>query len=171
MSGGSQTLGVGMGSYNYTISRTPTSTGFPLTGTYDGTTTLDIKTLYNLANPGSPIAGLNGAVYTVVVTDNYSVCSATTQWTITDPSPIVYNTSTSTSTVCLGNTGSVSLSNSEGSNVAYQIFKNGVSDGNVPAQTGINGALTFTIPASDLTPAAAYSFTIQAINGSCTPLS
>ncbi len=168
LTGGSRVL-AGGGSFKYTITRIPTVSGYPLTGTYDGSTTLDIKTLYNIANPGSPITGLSGAVYTVVIADNYSSCGATTQWTVTDPSPIVYNVATTTPSVCIGSGGTVTLSNSEASNVTYQVFKGGVSDPSVPSQTGTNGLLTFTILASDLTPTATYNFTIQAVNGSCTP--
>ncbi len=117
------------------------------------------------------INNIVGGDYSVSITDNNTNCSRTLgPFTVADPSPLTYNVATSTPAMCLGGSGTVTLSNSESSSVSYQVFKGGVLDSNVPAQTGVNGLLTFNIPSLDLTPAATYNFTIQATNGSCTPV-
>ena len=164
LAGGSLVLSGG-GSFNYTITSSNAVVGFPLSGTYNGTTTLDITTLLNASNP--PITGLPGGTYSVSITDNYSVCGATMNWTVTDPSPLLFNTTAATPNVCLGQTGTVQLSGSETNVVVYRIYENGSPT--AITLNGNSGLLNFTIPAALLTPVGSYNFTILATNGVCTP--
>ena len=164
LTGGSTVLGGG-GSFNYAITSTNSVVGFPLSGTYNGASTLDITTLLNASHP--PITGLPGGTYTLTITDNYSVCGATKSWTVTDPSPLLFNTTAATPNVCLGQPGTIQLSGSESSAVVYTVYKNGVAT--AVTQNGNGGLLNFTIPAALLTPVGSYNFTILATNGICTP--
>lgn len=115
-------------------------------------------------------AGLSAGNYNVVVSDNNSVCTRTfgAAITITDPSPIAYNVTTTTPTVCLGSGGTVNLSNSEGALVTYEVYKGGIATG--ITLTGTNLPLAFIIPAGQLTPSATYNFTVRAVNGACAPV-
>jgi hypothetical protein len=129
---------------------------------------------YSWTGPGGftatteDINGLAGGSYTVVVSDNGTVCTTTFgPVTIADPSPIVYNVSTTTPLLCGGNDGNVSLSFSEGAAVTYEIFKDGVATG--ITQVGTGAALSFVIPAVQLTAPGTYAFTIRATRGLCTP--
>jgi len=163
VTGGSESPALSVpGSFTYTWTSNNGLAGLPLTNTYDGTSNLNLATLLGKS-------GLPGGKYTLSVVDNYSVCTQSQNFILTDPSPIIYTTSTLTPSICLGSTGSVTLSNSEGAALSYQVFKGGVLDASIPAQTGVNGPLTFTVPAADLTPAGVYNFTIQATNGNCSP--
>ena len=56
----------------------------PLVGTWSGTTPLDLAALLG-------VPGLPGGTYTLVVEDDYSRCSETRQFTITDPTPAIQN--------------------------------------------------------------------------------
>jgi len=114
------------------------------------------------------INGLAGGDYTVIVTDNGSVCTTTFgPVTINDPSPIVYDVSTTTPVICDGSTGNVTLSDSESAAVTYEIYKDGSPTGITLVGTG--AALAFVIPASELVAPGNYAFTIRAVRGLCTP--
>lgn len=113
------------------------------------------------------INSLSGGNYSVLITDDNTNCTRTLgPITITDPSPTTFNVGTTTSAICLGSGGTVTLSNSEGGSLNYEIYKDGVGTGII--LSGTNGPLSFTIPAAQLTPAGSYNFTIRAVNGSCT---
>ena len=162
VTGGSRipTLAPTPGSFTYTWTTNNGLAGLPLTNTYDGTGNLDLAAL--LFRPGLP-----SGTYTLFVDDAYSVCTETRSFIITDPSPILYNVTTTTPSVCLGTGATVNLSNSEGASITYEVYKDGVATS--MTLTGTNSALAFAIPAAQLTPAASYNFTIRAVNGSCTP--
>ena len=121
-------------------------------------------------DPGTEdILGLSGGSYSVTVFDNNTNCTRLIgPVVITDPSPIPFNVSTVTPSVCLGNGATINLSNSEGAVVSYQVYLNGNPTGIF--QTGVNGPLAFAIPAALLSPAATYAFTIEGVNGACAPV-
>jgi gliding motility-associated-like protein len=114
------------------------------------------------------IDDLSGGDYSVLITDNNTNCTRTLgPFTVTDPSPTAYAVGTTTPNICIGSGGTITLSDSETS-VDYTVYKDGVAT--TVTLAGTNGALSFAIPASELTPAGTYNFTIEGINGACTPV-
>ncbi|MBX2941932.1 MAG: gliding motility-associated C-terminal domain-containing protein [Cyclobacteriaceae bacterium] len=121
-------------------------------------------------DPGTEdLSGLSAGSYSLIVSDLNTNCTRSVgPVNITDPSPTPFTVSTVTPSVCLGDGGTVNLDGSEGAAVMYQIYKDGIPTGITQAGTG--GPLSFAIPSGLLTPTDAYTFTIEAINGSCAPL-
>ncbi|MFM7328863.1 MAG: beta strand repeat-containing protein, partial [Bacteroidota bacterium] len=161
LSGGSAALlPAGSGSFNYTWTGPSGVSGLPATGTWKGDTNLDLATVISST-------GLPGGTYTLQVQDNLSTCTQTKAYTITNPTPTLFNTATTTPTVCKGATGTITLSGSSGSSVTYEVFLNGSATGN--QLTGTGSALSFTIPGATFSSAGTYSFTIRAKDGFCDP--
>ena len=121
-------------------------------------------------DPGTEdLSGLSAGSYTVTVSDANTNCTRIVgPVNITDPSPVPFNVSTITPSVCLGDGGTINLDGSEGGVVMYQVYKDGAPTG--ITQAGTNGPLSFAIPAGLLTPVNSYAFTVEAVNGSCAPL-
>ncbi len=121
-------------------------------------------------DPGTEdVSGLSGGSYAVTIFDNNTNCTRFIgPVAITDPSPIPFNVSTVTPSICLGDGATVNLSNSESPIVSYQIYRNGNPTGIF--QSGVNGPLAFAIPAALLSPVATYAFTIEGVNGACAPV-
>ncbi len=158
ITGGSQAL-PGGGSYNYTWTSTNSLPGLPLSGTTDGTTPLNLATLLG-------VPGLPGGTYTLTVADNYSICSSSRSFTITDPSPVVQTVTTPTPlNICIGDNITITLNNSE-SGVTYTILRNGVTSGNSFIGTGAS-------PFPMLFPSTGFSnndvIQVRATNGFCSP--
>jgi gliding motility-associated-like protein len=157
VAGGSKLL-PGGGSFTYTWTSTSTLPGFPLTGTFNGTGTLDLATLLSRA-------GLPGGDYTLLIEDNYSDCSATKTWTITDPQPIVQNiTNAGPVAVCTGEDIVIQLGGSE-TGVTYEALVNGTPSGHTAPGTG--GAITITVPAASFTNG--QTLTVRASFALCMP--
>ncbi|MCD9018407.1 T9SS type B sorting domain-containing protein [Parachryseolinea silvisoli] len=155
--GGSKVL-AGGGSFTYTWTSTSTLPGFPLTGTFDGTGTLDLANL--LSRPGLP-----GGDYTLLIEDNYSDCSATKTWTITDPQPIVQTiTNAGPLAVCTGEDIEIQLGGSE-NGVTYEALVNGTPSGHTAPGTG--GPITITVPAASFTNG--QTLTVRASFALCMP--
>lgn len=161
LSGGSASLApAGSGSFNYTWTSSATVAGLPATGTWNGTTNLDLATIIGAT-------GLPGGTYTLEVQDNRSTCQQSKTYTLTDPAPVSFNTATTTPVVCKGASGTITLSGSGASSVNYEVFLNGTATGNQLSGTG--SALTFTIPGSTFSSPGTYNFTIRAKDGFCPP--
>ncbi|HEY3405221.1 MAG TPA: hypothetical protein VGK59_17675, partial [Ohtaekwangia sp.] len=159
ISGGSKTL-AGGGSYTYTWSADNSLAGLPLTGVTDGNTPLNLSALLG-------VSGLPGGNYTLVVEDNYSQCSASRSFTLSDPSPTVFNiTTTSPQNVCAGGNITVTLNNSDGPSVTYQIFRNGVGTGITFSGTG-SGPFVMTFPSTSFSDNDVIS--VRATDGFCSP--
>ena len=157
LAGGSRTL-AGGGSYAYTWSATNSLAGLPLSGTFDGTTSLNLATLLGLG-------GLPGGDYTLSITDNYSQCGAAKNWTITDPQPSVQTiTNAGTQSVCQGQDATVLLGGSE-VGVSYEVLINGAGSG--VTKTGTGGALSFTVPSGSFSNN--QVLTVEARFGACSP--
>ncbi|HEX5171392.1 MAG TPA: gliding motility-associated C-terminal domain-containing protein [Cyclobacteriaceae bacterium] len=158
ITGGSQSL-PGGGSYTYTWTSTNGLAGLPLVGTTDGTTPLNLATLLGLS-------GLRGGDYTINLSDNYSRCSTSTTFTITDPSPVVQTITTpSPLAICVGDDITITLNNSQ-SSVTYEILRNGVS---LPSPitflgTG-SGPFAMTFPSSQFLNG--NNILVQAYEGFC----
>ncbi|MBT1686601.1 T9SS type B sorting domain-containing protein [Dawidia soli] len=157
VNGGSKIL-AGGGSYTYTWTTTGTLPGFPVTGTFDGTGVLDLADL--LGRDGLP-----GGDYTLLIEDNYSDCSATRTWTITDPQPIVQTiTNAGPVAICNGEDLEIQLGGSE-TGVTYEALVNGTPSGHTAAGTG--GPITITVPAASFTNG--QTLTVRASFALCMP--
>jgi gliding motility-associated-like protein len=160
INGGSETL-AGGGSYTYTWTSDNSLAGLPLVGQSNGIAPLNLATLLG-------IPGLRAGNYTLVVQDNFAQCSATTVFTITDPSPATFALTTgSPLVVCTGTPITLSLSNSENAPVTYEIIRNA-------APTGItfpgDGSSPFVMNFSSATFADGDVLQVRATNGFCTPV-
>ncbi|HYG18385.1 MAG TPA: hypothetical protein VD816_05620, partial [Ohtaekwangia sp.] len=160
IAGGSQAL-PGGGSYSYTWTADNGLAGLPLSATTDGTTPLNLAALLGL--PGLP-----GGSYTLFVKDNYSVCSDTRSFTITDPSPVVQNVTTpSPLSICAGDNITITLNASENAPVNYEIVRNGVPSGISFPGTGV-GPFVMTFPSAIF--ADNDIILVRATNGFCSPV-
>ena len=114
------------------------------------------------------ITGLAGGSYTVLVSDNGTNCTRTLgPIVITDPSPTVQNVTTaSPSVLCAGDDATISLANSQGGGVTYQVLINGNPFG-TPSTSG-GGPLTLTVPSGSY--ANGDVLTVEAVDGVCTPM-
>ncbi|MFM7854751.1 MAG: hypothetical protein ACKO96_23205, partial [Flammeovirgaceae bacterium] len=162
ISGGSQVL-AGGGSYTYTWISSNGLSGLPLTNVTDGLSNLDLASLLS-------ISGLPGGTYTLTVQDNYSSCSVSRNFAITDPLPNVYNITSGSGTVCSGSNFTITLNNSDGAlpppGANYEVYRNGTS-------TGLTFPGTGSAPFNMTFPVASFSngdvLTVRATNGFCTP--
>ena len=158
-------------SFNYTWTSNNGVIPTSHTGTWDGTTPLDLAVLLSLS-------ALPGGTYTLLVEDNYSSCSEMRQFTILDPSPDnSFTVGTTTPSICVGTDGVVTLSGSGDGSVApgvvYEVYNTttvpaGVPTGITLTETG--GALSFTIPTAMISTPGTYTFRIFGDNGDCTPV-
>jgi gliding motility-associated-like protein len=166
VSGGSKlpALAPTPGLFNYTWSSNNGLSGLPLNGTFSGTGTLDLAALLSRT-------GLPAGTYSLFLDDAYSVCSQSKDFIVTDPSPLVYNVSSLTPSLCLGSTGTIRLSNSESNVVNYEVYLGAAPTGTATGiiLNGNNGVLDFTIPTSILSAQGTYHFSIRAVNNLCTP--
>jgi len=158
ITGGSKNFGFGSYTYSWSSSNgTPTANG-----TTNGAAPLNLATLLGLG-------GLRGGTYTLFVQDNFSFCSTTQVFTITDPSPTVFTVTTpSPLNVCTGNNITITLSNSE-AGVTYEILRNVAS---LPTPitfpgTG-SGPFVMTFPATQFVTG--NNISVLASNGFCTPV-
>ena len=160
ISGGSKTIGTG--SYSYTWSASNGTPGLPLNGTTDGTTPLNLATLLG-------VGGLRGGTYTITIADNFSFCTANQTFTITDPSPAVFNVTTpSPLNICAGDNITISMNDSE-AGVTYQILKNGTAPPIPITFTGLGtGLFVMTFPSTQFV--SGNSILVEASNGFCTPI-
>lgn len=162
LSGGSKSPALSVpGSFTYTWTSTYVLKDLKVSGTWDGTGTLDPAAL--LGDPGLP-----GGTYTLEISDDYSVCTAEKTFTIIDASPVAYNLTPAEATGCIESDQTIQLLNSETAIVEYEVFENGNATG--IKQTGTSAPLNFIIPASRLSQDGTYVYTIVASNGVCTPL-
>jgi gliding motility-associated-like protein len=162
IAGGSKSL-AGGGLFDYTFTTSNALPGFPVTGTFDGTGTLDLAALLG-------IGGLPGGTYTLTIDDKYSVCGPTKGWTVADPSPVVQTITTSSpESICTGSNISIQLANSEGAAVTYEIIRNG-SSLPIPLLFPGTGASPFVMTF----PSAGFSsgdiITVRGTNSGCTPV-
>jgi hypothetical protein len=136
INGGSKAL-VGGGSFTYTWSTTNGHPSFPVTGTTDGNSVLDLATLAGLS-------GLPGGDYTLLIEDNNSKCSDSRNWTITDPQPALQAiTNGGPQAVCQGTGAVIQLGGSE-AGVQYEVLANGTPTGVIAVGTG--SPLTINVP-------------------------
>ncbi len=153
--------GAGPGSFEYTWSSNNGLAGLPIGPTaWDGSGSLDLATLLGLV-------GLPGGTYTLAIEDNLSICNATIDFTISDPSPDQYNINNAgTITTCAGDDITVELSNSQ-NGVTYEIWIDNVFSGN--AVIG-DGSSPFNIVVSSGLFSNGQDITIRAVDGFCTPV-
>src|SRR5690242_1140374 len=93
---------------SFTFTWTSSNGVIPTTfaGTWDGTTQLNLASQLGLV-------GLPGGTYTLLIEDNYSMCSETRAFVVSDPSPDnSFVVGTTTPSICQGNDGVVTLSGS-----------------------------------------------------------
>ncbi|MFM8832383.1 MAG: hypothetical protein ACKOEV_01880, partial [Cytophagales bacterium] len=162
ISGGSQAL-AGGGAYTYTWTSSNGLSGLPFNNITDGLSNLDLASLLG-------VTGLPGGTYTLTVQDNYSSCSVSRNFTITDPVPNVYNIISTSATVCSGSNFTITLNNSDGAlpppGANYEVYRNGTS-------TGLTFPGTGSAPFNMTFPVASFSngdvLTVRATNGFCTP--
>lgn len=161
ISGGSQAL-PGGGSYDFTWSSIDSGApGLPFSGTFDGTSSLDLVAQLGLG-------GLPGGTYTLTVTDNFSVCGATMNFTIADPVPNIFNVQ-DPGTLCEDEDFEFMLDGSDPTipfTVTYEVFINGSGSG--ITLIGDGNPLTFIIPNG--TVGQGDLITVQATSGICTPI-
>jgi gliding motility-associated-like protein len=160
ITGGSLDHSGGIASFEYTWTSNNGLVGLPLGPvTWDGTGTLDLATL--LAATGLP-----GGTYTLDITDNFSTCIGSVDFTIIDPSPSDQLITTSTPlSICNGDNATIDLAGSELS-VTYEILVNGIGSGFTTAGTG--GPISIIITTGNF--ADTDVLTIEGVNGSCTPI-
>ena len=157
IAGGSKIL-AGGGLFKYEWETTNGLTGFPITGTTDGNSVLDLATLAGLS-------GLPGGDYTLELFDSLSNCSEVRNWTITDPQPSLYAiTNGPTQAVCQGEDALIQLSGSE-AGVAYQVLVNGTFSG--VSVVGTGAPISITVPAGTFTNG--QTLVVRAILGACIP--
>jgi len=162
LSGGSKSPALTVaGSFSYTWTSSYPLPGLPLTGSWDGTGTLDLANLLS-------IPGLPGGKYTLQVSDNYSQCSEQKEYIILDSSPVEFNVAATNLTGCINTDLTIQLTGSESSIVEYEVLENGNPTG--IKKTGISGPLSFIVPGARFTTDGTYVYTILATNGICTPL-
>jgi gliding motility-associated-like protein len=114
------------------------------------------------------ISGLTEGDYTVVVSDDSTLCSLTVgPIHIDDPSPLIQNVNpTGTRPFCAGGPASVSIDDSEPFPVVYEILRNGNPTGATANGTG--NALTIVLPGGSY--ADGDVLTVRAVNQLCTPI-
>ncbi len=163
VSGGSQTPALAVpGSFTYTWTSGNGLAGLPLTGTFDGTSNLNLATQLSLG-------GLPGGTYSLNIKDNYSSCFQSRNFTLADPSPTLFNIMSGSGTACSGSNFTVTLNGSDGAvpapGAVYEILRNGSS-------TGLTFSGTGSAPFNMIFPTASFTngdvLTVRATNGSCT---
>ncbi|MCA6387440.1 MAG: hypothetical protein IM604_06075, partial [Cytophagales bacterium] len=159
ISGGSQAL-PGGGSYTYTWTSSNGLAGLPLTNNnFNGLSNLNLATLLS-------VSGLPGGTYTLNVSDNYSSCTQSRNFTITDPSPSLFNITSGSGTACSGANFTVTLSGSDAAPTNYEILRNGGATGLI--FPGAGGG-PFNMPFATTGFSNGDVLTVLARNGSCTP--
>jgi len=162
VTGGSRSPALSVpGSFEYNWTADVSVAGLAYFDVFDGSTPLDLASLLQAG-------GLPSGNYTLSVKDVYSTCTTTQTFTITDDFPVVQNLSLPAAPVCGAQDVNLLLSDSEGSGVTYEIFKDGVGTGVTTSGTG--NPLTLTIPGSLLAQQGTYIFTVQATSGICKPV-
>ena len=157
IAGGSKVL-AGGGQFTYEFETTNGLPGFPIVGTTDGNSVLDLATLAGL--PGLP-----GGNYTLELHDDYSNCFELKNWSITDPQPALYAiTNGPTQAVCQGSDATIQLNGSE-AGVGYEVLVNGIYSG--VSAVGTGAPLTITLPSGLFNNG--QTLVIRAILGSCIP--
>ncbi len=139
----------GTGSFSYAWSATNGSGPFPNSAT---------------------ISGLTGGDYSVIVSDLNTHCTASVgPITITDPSPLVQNVSTtSPENVCQGDPATISLVTTQVLSLPlsyYEILKNGAPTG--VRMSGTGGPLTLTLPSGQFVNGDVL--TVLAVDDKCQP--
>ncbi|MEQ8926059.1 MAG: hypothetical protein RLO81_09625, partial [Fulvivirga sp.] len=171
-------LDLATGRISYTWNADNGLAGLPLTiNDVDATTNYTANLLTDLNNNGFPaLLGLPGGQYEIVVTDNYSVCSASLvndpTLLISDPSPSDRDiTNPGVRNICTGSGTTIVLENSQTPSPAtepdifYQVQVDGSNVG--AAQIGDGTNLTFNLLSSDFSDGSVI--TIVATQGACTP--
>ena len=157
ISGGSTILSPG--SFNYSWSSGNAFAAWPITGTTNGATPLNLATILG-------VPGLPGGTYTLTVTDNFSVCSQIRSFLITDPSPSIQTITPSSGNVCFGSNFTLQLNASENAPTNYEVFKNGLATGLIFPGTA---ASPFNMSFSVAGFVTGDVLTVRAKNGACTP--
>lgn len=112
--------------------------------------------------------GLRGGNYILDVTDEYSVCTATKMWTVTDPIPDAFTISSTDLVICEGEDFILTIDDTDtqngGIDVIYQAFEGAtplgapvIGDGN-PHNVTISGLA-----------AGPHAIFVEATEGTCTP--
>ncbi|NOS56141.1 MAG: hypothetical protein HOP37_07775, partial [Cyclobacteriaceae bacterium] len=159
ISGGSQAL-PGGGSYTYTWTSSNGLAGLPLTNNnFNGLSNLNLATLLS-------IPGLPGGTYTLNVTDNFSSCSQSRNFIITDPSPSLFSITSGSGTACSGANFTVTLNGTDSAPTNYEILRNGAPTGLIFPGTG-GGSFNMTFATIGFTNGDVL--TVRATNGFCTP--
>jgi gliding motility-associated-like protein len=121
-------------------------------------------------DPGTQdLSNLAGGSYSVLISDDGTNCTRTLgPIEISDPSPLLQTVITpSPQVLCEGQDASISLADSQGPPVQYQVFINGVAFGS-PQQNPGGGPLTLSVPAASVADGDVLS--VIATHGLCTPL-
>ena len=159
--GGSRSPALGVpGSFSYEWTSNAQVTGLPLGGTFDGSTPLDLADLLGAD-------GLPGGTYTLEVEDLYSSCSVKQDFVLADPKPVAYVLTGPTSVSCAATDIPLSLDDSDGADVEYEVYENGQPTG--ITATGTGNALIILLPGNRVTEGGTYVYTVRAVSGFCLP--
>jgi large repetitive protein len=164
VTGGSKTPALtAPGSFTFTWTSSNGLAGLPLIGTFDGTSNLNLATQLSLG-------GLPGGTYSINIQDNYSSCSQSRSFIISDPSPSLFSITSGSGTACSGSNFTVTLNGSDGAipvpGANYEILRNGSSTGLFFPGTGA-APFNMNFPTAGFTNGDVL--TVRSTNGFCTP--
>jgi gliding motility-associated-like protein len=164
VAGGSKTPALTVpGSFTFTWSSSNGLAGLPLVGTFDGNSNLNLATQLALS-------GLPGGTYSLNIQDNYSSCSQSRSFIISDPSPSLFSITSGSGTACSGSNFTVTLSGSDSPipapGATYEILRNGSATGLVFPGTGA-APFNMSFPTAGFTNGDVL--TVRSSNGFCTP--